>query len=70
VVVGVECNHAVLLAADADRGRLLQEAAPGLLEGVPPGVRVDLRSGGMLRRVLVDNLAVAGTDEQNLGRLG
>ena len=37
-----------------------------LLEGVPPGVWVNFRSGGMLRRVLVENLAVAGADQQDL----
>ena len=66
----VEGDHAVLLAADGDRGGPLQQPGSGLLQRFPPQLRVDLGAGGMRRDGLIDDLAVRRPDQHHLRRLG
>ncbi len=82
-IVGVECDHSVLLPADADRddlagsessGELADGLVPGELERVPPGLRILLaaRRGdrGMTGGTRRGDLARVEIADLDLGRLG
>jgi hypothetical protein len=72
LAVLVEADHAVLLAADGDRGHVVQAACVGsrLLDSGPPGGGVDLGAVGVARAAGADQLAGLGVADDDLAGLG
>ena len=68
----VEQYHAVLLAADRQRGHVVEPAGlfRGLLERLPPGIGVHAGAVGVLGLPETDHLAGLGVGDAHLGRLG
>ena len=67
--VGVEGDHAVLLAGDRDGGGLAAPVADHGVAGVQPAARVDSGPWRMRRGALREHCAVVGVDEHGLGGL-
>ena len=70
LAVGVEGDHAVLLAGDGDRVGPLEQAVGRVVDGAEPGPGIDLGAGRVRSRAYVDDAPVVGVDEERLGRLG
>ena len=68
----VQADHAVLLPAHRDRGDVVEAAGRGrgLLEGVPPGLRVDLGAVGVRGAPRADDLSRLGIADEDLAGLG
>ena len=67
----VEQYHAVLLAADRQRGHVVEPAGlfRGLLERLPPSIGVHAGAVGVLGLPETDHLAGLGVGDAHLGRL-
>ena len=68
----VQAHHPVLLAADRDRGDVVEPAGLGRRGGErgPPVLGVDLRAGGMRGPPGADQLAGGRVTDDDLARLG